>query len=153
MFWGWIFIFIQCFTSLLIYMHVCVCMKLFLIPCCCWVTKSCLTLCDPMDCSTLGFPVPHHLLELTQIHVHWDSDDIQPSVALFSSHIQSFPASGSFPRSRLFASGGQSTGASASASVLAMNIQGWFSLGLTGLISLLSMGLSRVFSSTTVWKH
>ena len=114
-------------------------MTLFLMPCC-WVTKSCLTLCDPMDCSTPGFPVPHHLLELAQTHVHWDSDDIQPSVALFSSHLQSFPASGSFPRSRLFASGGQRTGASASASVLAMNIQGWFPLEWTGWISL---GLSR----------
>ena len=55
--------------------------------------------------------------------------------------------------SRLFTSGGQTIGASASASVLPVNIQGWFPLGLTGLISLLSMGLSRVFSSTTVWKH
>ena len=53
----------------------------------------------------------------------------------------------------LFASGGQSVGASVSASVLPMNIQGWFPLGLTGLITLLSKGLSRVFSSTTVWKH
>ena len=60
-----------------------------------------------------------------------------------------FPASGSFPMSLLFASGG----ASASASVLLMNIQGWFPLGLTGLISLLSKGLSKVFSSTTVQKH
>ena len=62
--------------------------------------------------------------------------------------LQSFPASGSFPVSWLFASGGQSIGASASASVLPMNIQDWFSLGLTGLISLLSKGLSKVFSST-----
>ena len=61
-----------------------------------------------------------------------------------------FPASGSFPVSWLFASGGQSTGASASATVLPINIQGWFPLGLTTLISLLSKGLSRVFSSTTV---
>ena len=58
-----------------------------------------------------------------------------------------------FPVSWLFISGGQSTGASASASILPMNILGWFSLGLTGLISLLSRGLSRVFSSTSVWKH
>ena len=62
-------------------------------------------------------------------------------------------APGSFPMSRLLASGGQSIGASASASILTMNIQGWFSLGLTGLISLLSKGLSRFFSSTTVQKH
>ena len=65
----------------------------------------------------------------------------------------SFLASGSFPMSRLFTSGGQSIGASASASVLPMNTQGWFPFGLTGLISLLSKGLSRIFSSTTVWKH
>ena len=67
---------------------------------------------------------------------------------LFSSCPQSFPASGSFPISRLFTSGGQSIGASASGSVLPMNIQGLFPLGLTGLIFLLSKGLSRVFSST-----
>ena len=64
---------------------------------------------------------------------------------------QSFPASGSFPVSQLFASGGQSIGALAS--VLPTNIQGWFSLGLIGLISLLSKELLRFFSSTTVWKH
>ena len=66
---------------------------------------------------------------------------------------QSFPASRPFPKSWLFTSGGQSTGASASTSVLPMNIQGWFHSGLTGLISLLSKELSRLFSSTTVWKH
>ena len=64
---------------------------------------------------------------------------------------QSFPASGSFPMSRLFATGVQSTGASAL--VLPMYIQGWSPLGLTGLMSLLSKGLSRVFSRTTVQKH
>ena len=58
-----------------------------------------------------------------------------------------------FPMNWLFTSGGQSIGASASASVLTMNIQGWFPLGLTGWISLQSKGLSRVFSSTTVWKR
>ena len=66
-------------------------------------------------------------------------------------YLQSFPASGYFPISRLFASGGQRIGASAS--ILTMNIQGWFPLGLTGWISLLSKGFSRVFPSTTVWKH
>ena len=65
----------------------------------------------------------------------------------------SFPASGSFPMSQLFSSGGQSVGASASASVLPMNVQGWFPLWLTSLISLQSKGFSRVFSSTTVQKH
>ena len=64
-----------------------------------------------------------------------------------------FPASGSFPMSWLFISGGQSMGASASASVLPMNIQGLFSLGWTGLISLQSKGLSRDFSSATIPKH
>ena len=74
---------------------------------------------------------------------------ISTSVTHFSSCLQSFPASGPFPMSQLFASGGQSIGASATASVLPMNIQGLFLLGLTGLISLLSKGLSRVFSNTT----
>ena len=71
----------------------------------------------------------------------------------FSSCLQSFPASRSFPMSQLFASGDQSIGDSASASVLPMSILGWFPLGLTGLISWLSKGLSRVFSSTTFQKH
>ena len=70
-----------------------------------------------------------------------------------SSHLQSFPASGSFWMSQLFASGGQSIGVSMSASVLPVNIQDWFPLGLTCWISLQSKRLSRVFSSTTVWKH
>ena len=107
---------------------------------------------DPMDCSMPGFPVLHHLLELAQTHVHWASDAIQPSHPVFpvSSCLRSFPASGSFLMSRLFASGGQSIGTSASMSVLPMNIQDWFPLELGGWISLQSKGLSRVFSSTTV---
>ena len=62
------------------------------------VTQSCLTLCDPKDCNTPGFPVHHQLLEFTEAHVHWISDAIQPPhrVVPFSSHLQSFPASGSF---------------------------------------------------------
>ena len=75
------------------------------------------------------------------------------SVDPFSSCPQSFPASGSFPMSQLFALGGQSIRASASASALPMNIQDWFPLGLTGWISWLSKGCSRVFCSITVWKH
>ena len=71
----------------------------------------------------------------------------------FSSHLQSFPASGSFQMSQFFASGGQSTGVSDSALVLPMNIQDWFPLGWTGWVSLKSKGLSRVFSNTTVQKH
>ena len=67
--------------------------------------------------------------------------------------LQSFPASGSFPVSQLFASGGQSIGASASASILPINIQDWFPSGWTGLTSLQSKGLSRAFSNTAVQKH
>ena len=118
------------------------------------VAQSCLTLCYPMDCSTPGLTVHHQLLEFIQTHIHWVGDAIQPShpVVSFFSHLQSFPASGSFQMSQFLASGGQSIGVSASASVLPMNIQGWFPLGLTGLISLQSRGLSRVFSNTTVQK-
>ena len=83
----------------------------------------------------------------------WCHPTISSSVAPFSSCPQSFPASGSFPKSWLFASGGQSIGTLASGSVLPMNIQDSFPLGLTTLISLLSKGLSRIFSSTTVQKH
>ena len=75
------------------------------------------------------------------------------SVIPFSSGLQSFPASGSFPRSQLFTSGDQRIGALVSASVLPMIIQCWFPLGLTGFISLQSKGLSRVFSNTIVQKH
>ena len=83
----------------------------------------------------------------------WCHPTISSSVVPISSHLQSFPASGSFPMSWLFPSGGQSIGASASASVFPKNIQGWFPLGQTGLNSLHSKGLSRVFSSTTVQNH
>ena len=83
----------------------------------------------------------------------WFHPIISSSVVPFSSCFQSFPASGSFQMSQLFASGGQSIGVSASTSVLPMNIQDWFSLGWTGWISLQSKGLSRVFSNTTVQKH
>ena len=123
---------------------------------CCSVAESCPNLCNPMDCSTPGFPVHYQLPKLAQTHVHWVSDAIQPFHPLSSPSSPAFnlsPALGSFLMSRLFESGGQSIGASASASVLPMNIQGWFPLGLTGLISLLSKGLSRVFSNTAVWKH
>ena len=83
----------------------------------------------------------------------WCHPTISPSVIPFSSHLQSFPASGSFQMNQFFASGGQSFGVSALASVLLMNIQDWSPLGWTGWISLLSEGLSRVFSNTTVQKH
>ena len=84
--------------------------------CCCSVAKLRPALCNSMDWSTPGFPVLHYLPEFAQTHVHWVGDAIQPSHPLlppFSSCLQSFPASGSFPRSRLFASCGQSCGASA----------------------------------------
>ena len=82
----------------------------------------------------------------------WCHPTISSSVIPFSSRLQSFPASGSFPMNQLFTSGGQSIGVSASASVLPMNTQGW-SLGWTGWISLQSKGLSRVLSNTPVQKH
>ena len=83
----------------------------------------------------------------------WCHSTISSSVVPFSSCLQSFPASGSFPVSQFFTSGGQSIGVSALASVLPMNIQDWFPWGLTGLISLQSKGLSRIFSNSTVQKH
>ena len=83
----------------------------------------------------------------------WCHPAISSSVVPFSSYPQSFPASGSFPMSQIFASGGQSIGVSASISVLPKNIQDWSPLGWTGWISLQSKGLSRVFSNTTVQKH
>ena len=83
----------------------------------------------------------------------WCQPNISSSVVPLSSHLQSFPASGSFKMSQFFISGGLSIGVSAWASVLPMTIQDWLPLGLTGWISLQSMGLSRVFSKTTVQKH
>ena len=83
----------------------------------------------------------------------WCHPTISPSAVPLSSGLQSFPASGSFPISQFFASGGQNIGISTSASVLPMTIEDWFPLGLTGWISLQSKGLSRVFSNTTVQKH
>ena len=83
----------------------------------------------------------------------WCHPTISSSVTPFSSCLQSFPASGVFPISQFFSSGGQSNGASVSASVFPVNNQGWFPLGLMCLISLLSNGLWRVFSSTIVQKY
>ena len=123
------------------------------------VSRSCPTLCSPMDCSMLGFPVLHFLLEFAQTYVHCVNDAIQTShplsppspPALSLSQHQGFFFF--FPVSQLFPSGGQSIGASTSASVLPMNIQSWLLLGLTDLIFLLSKGLSRDLSNTTVQKH
>ena len=83
----------------------------------------------------------------------WCHPAISSSVIPFSSCPKSLPASGSFPMSQLFASGGPSIGVSASVSVLPMNTQNWSPLGWTGWISLQSKGLTRVFSNTTVQKH
>ena len=90
------------------------------------------------------------LLELCPLS-HWCHPTISTSFVPFSSCLQSFPASGSFPISQFFESGGQST--RPSASVLPMHIQDWYPLGWTGWISLLSKALSRVFSNTAVQKH
>ena len=81
----------------------------------------------------------------------WCHPTISSSIVPFSSCLQSFPSSGSFPLRQFFTSSGQSFGASAS--VLPVNVQSWFPLGLIGLISLQSKGLSRAFSNTTVQKH
>ena len=116
------------------------------------VTQLCPTLWDPMDCSTARLPCPSPTpggYSNSCSSSWWCHPTILSSVVPFC--LQSCPASGSFPMSQLFSSGGQSIGASASASVLPVNIQDW--LGWTGWIFLLSKGLSRVFSNTTVQKH
>ena len=112
------------------------------------VAQLCQTLCDPTDCSTPSFPIHHQLQKLTQTHVHRVSNAIQnisSSIVPFFSRLQSFPASGSFPMSQFFTSGGQSIG-SFSFSTSPSNEH-------PGLISLQSKGLSRVFSNTTLQKH
>ena len=104
-------------------------------------------------CSAPGFPVspsPRGCSNSGPLSQRCHAN-ISSSLVPFFSCLQSFPASGSFPVSWLFASGGQSIGASAS--VFPMNIQGLFPLGLIGLMSLLSRGLSRVFSCTTIQRH
>ena len=83
----------------------------------------------------------------------WYQPTISSSVVPFSSHLQSFPASGSCLMCLVFTSGSQSMGALASSSVLPINIPGWFPLGLTDIISLQSKGPSRVFSNITFQKH
>ena len=119
------------------------------------VAQLCVTLCDPMDCSTLGFPVHHQLPEVLQTPVHWVSDAIQPSHPLSSPSPPAFKLSQNryFPMNRLFTSDDQTIGVSASASVLSMNIQDLFPLEWTNWISLQSKGLSRVFYNTTVQKQ
>ena len=109
------------------------------------VAQSCPTLCNPMNCSTQGFPVIHQLLEFTQTHVHWFGDAIQPSHRLSS---PSPPAPNPSQHQGLF-----KWVSSSHQALLQMNTQDWSPLGWTGWISLQSKGLSRVFSSTTVQKH
>ena len=142
-------------------MHACVCAKLL---------QSHPTLCDHLDsvqfsCSVVSDSLWPHGLQHARTPSpsptpgvysnswtlsQWCHPTISSSVVPFSSCLQSFPASGSFPMSQLLTSNDQSTGPSASASVLPMSIQGWFPLGLTGLITLQSKGFSRVFYSITV---
>ena len=121
----------------------------------CSVTKPRLTPREPTDCSmppSLSSTVSQSVLKFISIESVMLSNHLI-SVVPFSSCLQSIPASGSFPMSWHFASGGRSIGASASASIFPMDIHVWFPLGLIALISLQSKGLSRVFSSTTVRKH
>ena len=122
--------------------------------CCCSVVNLCLTLCDPMGCSSPGFPVLHYLPEFAQTHAPWVSDATQPSHPLSSLLLlhSVFPSIRVFSNELALRIRWQNVGASASASILPMNIQGWFPLRLTGLI-LQSKGLSGVFSSSTVLKH
>ena len=134
------------------------------------VAQLCLILCDPMDCSTPGFPVYHQLLELTQTHVHCIGDAIQPCHPLLSPSPPAFNLSqhqGLFQwvssshqvakvlefQLRYFQWISPSNEGLLMKSVLPMNIQDWFPLGWTDWISLQSKGLSRVFSNTTVQKH
>ena len=120
------------------------------------------------SCSVVSFPLWPHGLQHARLPCpspapglysnscplsQWCHPAISSSGIPFSTCLQSFPASGSFPVSQLFALSGQNIGFSASASVLPMNIQDWFPLGWTGCISLQSKGLSRVFSNTTGQKH
>ena len=116
------------------------------------VSQSCLLFATPWNAAhqaSCPSPIPR-VYSNSCLWSQWCHPTISSSIIPFSSHLQSFPASGSFQMSQLFTSGGQSIGVSASASVLPMNIQDWLPLGWTGWISLQSRGLSRVFSNTTV---
>ena len=118
------------------------------------VTQSCLTLCDRWTTAcqvSLSNTNSWSFLRLMSIQSMTPASS--SSVISFSSCLQSFPASWSFPMNQFFASGGQSIGISASASVFPMNMQDWFPLGLTDWNSLQSKGLSRVFSNNIVQKQ
>ena len=117
------------------------------------VTQLCLTLCDPMNCSTPGLPVHPGVRSNSCPLSQWCHPAISSSVIPFSSCPQSLSASGTFSMSQLFAWGGQSIGVSALLSVLPKDTQDWSPSECTGWISLQSKGLSTVFSNTTVQKH
>ena len=119
------------------------------------VVQLCPALCNPMDCSTPGLPVHHQLPEFTQTHLHWVGDPIQPSHPLSSPSLALSLSQhqGVFKWVSSLHQVAKILGVSASTSVLLVNVQDWFHLGWTSLIFLLSEGLSRVLSSTTVWKH
>ena len=120
----------------------------------CSVAKSCPTYCSPMDCSTPGLSVLHSLSWSLLKFMSIESVMLSNHLILFYSLLllsSIFPSIRVFSNELVLCIG--SLGASASASVLPINIQGWFPLGLTGLIPLQSKGLSRVFSSTIIWKH
>ena len=123
--------------------------------CFCPIAKSWPTLCEPVGCSTAGFPVLHYILKFCHIRPlsQWCRPTILSSVVPFSSCFQPFPSSGSVLMSQFFTSGDQSIEVSVSTSLLLTNIQDWFPLGVTGLTSLLSKGLWRVFSNTTAQRY
>ena len=121
--------------------------------CCCSLMSDCLQFHGRQHTRLLFAPLSPALCSNSYPLNQWCCLIISSSATPFSFNFQPFPASGSFPMSRLFTSSDQSIAASASASVLPMNIQDLFPWGLTGLISLLSKGLSRVFFRTTIWKH
>ena len=102
--------------------------------CCCSVAQSWLTLFDPLDCSTPGFPVLYYLPKLMSTESVMLSNHLVLCRPLLLPSI--FPSIRVFSNESVFISGGQNIRASALASVLPMNIQGWFPLGLTGLFSL-----------------
>ena len=125
-----------------------------LLPCCCSVAKSCPTICEPMDCTTPGFPVLHYLPQFAQTPVHWIGVAIQPSHPLLPTSPPALSVSQHYGLFQWVGSLHQV------AKVLELQFQhqsfqnqDWFPLGLTGLISLQFKGLWRVLSSTVVQKH
>ena len=135
------------------------CVYSTLVCCCCSVAKSCLTFCDPIICSTPGFPVLHCIPEFSQAHVHWVEDTIQLSHPLFPILLlpSVFPSIRIFPMNWLFPSGSKNMGALASSSVLPMNIQDWFLLGLiardVNAVKYFSKGVVVIYSPTcSVWR-